>query len=1002
MDPLAERRGLMGTTTFEQMSVEELEAKYVVAKEEMPDIIEWVCSPKYLNRGQTLYPRQATLLKLIFLQDDLFTDFDLGVLEEWSRGFRLPEPGEHAPPQPGEAIRYEPTRSLARGIPPDWETRLKMCKAEGRLWFREIVPIVGRRGGKGHVGALAGSRVLAHYITMWDPQDAYGIDRDKKLQAIVFAGKKEQARDNQWRDLANVITGAPWYAPLINRSLGEVLTVFAPSDRQRMIDMKAAGIDTAMDMATFEIVPKESTLMAGRGPASFMQYYDEMAHVVATGANRSATEVYGCLDPSTKILTADLEWKPISALAVGEQLVAMDERSDGRSGSPRKLQEAIVKAIWPTRKEAYRITFEDGSGVVCSGDHRWLRSESGSNSFKWATINIPAVRNSNSWSRLRVGQTVRHVVDPWEVDDTRDGGYLAGLLDGEGHVMFADRGSCTVGFTQNPGPILDAARDLLTRFGFEYQEVKKGTGSRCHTLNVCGVPACFRLLGQLGVERLRANMRYKWQGRKTAKSGKRIVSIESVGDRDLIDIETTTGTFLAEGFVSHNSATPSLDQFGVDAFIYEGSSPWQMTGQLYENYLEALSCDPVTRLPIRPEMLMVQLESWDLYHDWQRAQQFFMVPEDHKRKVTWKTQLKVVDPGETTKEGTIIDEVLRPDGPETKRKIVKGHRYSEYKAVCFPELKRSQQEYDDQMRRLERSNPDTFRVERRSQWQTVLDAYLDPAQIDEMFGPWLGETLPMKSRGALNIEYYAHGDPSKSGDNFGFAIGHTEGPDTNGLYHVVFDRLHAWQPGDYDEGRIDYLAIEQEIIDYAVRFHFTQLSFDQFSSTQMMQGIRSKLAKAGLPNRITIFEQTATAPLNWKMAETFKTAINLGLVHSPYYELADLELRFLQLNKNRVDHPSAGPVQTKDVADAMFNVVWQLIGAQMSAFLKGDLASVPVVGSVPGGLPVNGPVSSGNDLHDRLRDFGNSFGARPGIDRAVARAERFEQFRRQRERSARR
>jgi hypothetical protein len=42
---------------------------------EVPDIITFITSPEYLNRND-LYPRQATILKCMFLQDELFTEYD--------------------------------------------------------------------------------------------------------------------------------------------------------------------------------------------------------------------------------------------------------------------------------------------------------------------------------------------------------------------------------------------------------------------------------------------------------------------------------------------------------------------------------------------------------------------------------------------------------------------------------------------------------------------------------------------------------------------------------------------------------------------------------------------------------------------------------------------------------------------------------------------------------------------------------------------------------------
>ena len=68
-------------------------------------------------------------------------------------------------------------------------------------------------------------------------------------------------------------------------------------------------------------------------------------------------------------------------------------------------------------------------------------------------------------------------------------------------------------------------------------------------------------------------------------------------------------------------------------------------------------------------------------------------------------------------------------------------------------------------------------------------------------------------------------------------------------------------------------------------------------------------------------------------------------------EIAELELRFLTSPKpGRVDHPTTGPVTTKDVADCMAEVVWYLIGDQMTAYLGKDLAEVGVRGSSLSGI----------------------------------------------------
>lgn len=651
---------------------------------DIPDVMEFVTSEKYLGRPN-LYPRQATLLKIIFLQIELFTDYDYRVIQEWEDSYHhtADENGEgNNGIVPGvlERIRINRTCPCGhdRAVHNQWTVidkenplaGLECSKCEcgryrGRFWFREVVSVIGRRGSKGHVGALAGAYIIWHYLSHSDPQGFYGVDRDKRLTAIVFAGKKEQAKANQWADLNNVILGAHCFAPYISRPQSESLTIMSRADARRKRDREARGVMSTADIASFEIIPKESTKLAGRGQAAFMQFYDEAAHVVKGAAKNTAEDVY-------------------------------------------------------------------------------------------------------------------------------------------------------------------------------------------------------------------------------------------------------------------EASTPALDQFGKDGFIYIPSSPWQRIGLLHDKYQQARRMNP-DGSPSFPEMLMVQLASWDPYIDWEKAHEIEMKPS-HTITESERKEKRVV-------------KVMNEDGEEEER-------------LYFQPLRGAIQEYDDEMRQIERANPETFKVERRSHFAAVMDAYLNPERIAEIWEPWPdpnGEPLRMTDRGKLSTIYRAHGDPSKSGAQFGFAIGHIGGHDERGLPHVVFDILHHWDPADFEDHQIDYDKVGVDLEDYLDRFMPTELTFDQFNSVATIQRLRRHAAKRKYPKRVSIYERPATGPLNWKTYETFKTALGLGLVHAPFYELANLELTFLQDLGGKVDCPTSGPVQTKDVADCMAIVTYELIGEEVASLIGQQLSEVTLRGAGPAG-----------------------------------------------------
>lgn len=605
-----------------------------------PDPITFTVSPDWLDRPN-LYPRQATLLKIVFLRDDLLTDYDHTVIDEWETTFE---------------------RTGNEGICPDVRGRIATLKARGARWFPEVLLVMGRRGGKGHISAIAMAYVIWCYLALGDPQGHYGVDRDKQLACLIFAGKRDQAKANLWGDLANVITGGSCFAPYVNANQAEKVSLFAPHDFVRLAKLAGRGLATDRDQASIVILPKESTTMAGRGPASFIIGFDEMAHVVAAGANRSAEEVW-------------------------------------------------------------------------------------------------------------------------------------------------------------------------------------------------------------------------------------------------------------------TAATPSLDQFKQDSFIIQPSSPYQMTGQFFANYEASLAREETTGELERPDILMLQLPSWDIYQDWDRAPDIPLLPAGFTG-----------DLGE----------------------------YEHAPHPGFVRLKGAIQEYDDKMRILERSNPETFSVERRSHFATVVDAYLRADKVDDMFAPWQERPahcgpplLTMQTKGLLAVTYAGHADPSESNCNFGLAVGHVEIEETEDgpVKHVVFDLLHHWDPADFEDHVIDYDLVCREIYKKVlIPFLPSTFTFDQFNSAQSIQWLARKIREARLPKSVSVYRETATAEHNWIRAEIFKTALNLGRTHAPGYYQAEAELKFLQKppGQRKVIAPTIGPIQTKDVADCAMEVVQKLIGDEITVLIE-QLGSLRLAGGQSGG-----------------------------------------------------
>jgi hypothetical protein len=144
--------------------------------------------------------------------------------------------------------------------------------------------------------------------------------------------------------------------------------------------------------------------------------------------------------------------------------------------------------------------------------------------------------------------------EPWEYDDSRDGGYLAGIFDGEGSL-----GKTVLQFAQNPGPTLDRVKSLLEARGFNFTLLNNSSTSQVLVLKA--MRETLRFMGMVRPPRLMAKARQVWENRCTW--GKRtpiaeVISIEPLDDGEVVAIKTDTATYISDGFFSHNCAIEAV------------------------------------------------------------------------------------------------------------------------------------------------------------------------------------------------------------------------------------------------------------------------------------------------------------------------------------------------------------------------------------------------------------------------------------------------------------
>lgn len=254
---------------------------------------------------------------------------------------------------------------------------------------------------------------------------------------------------------------------------------------------------------------------------------------------------YFCMDPATRVLTAAMTWVAIGDLHEGDQLVGVDEYAETKS--KRRFRLATVTRTLRRVAPRYRITTTDGRELVSSRDHRWLVHRS--NNWQWRTADT-----------IRPGSMLLAPLRTWdEPTDLRGMAWLGGIFDGEGCY---GRSTGMLSFAQREGAVLDYGRAVLDAAGIPYSLHKRPNDVTI--LSLSGVQALMQVLGQARPVRF-LDRPELWVGKAVTSSRLHsarveVATVEEMPDGVVVSISTDTGTFIAEGVVSHNCDSDSVVQ----------------------------------------------------------------------------------------------------------------------------------------------------------------------------------------------------------------------------------------------------------------------------------------------------------------------------------------------------------------------------------------------------------------------------------------------------------
>lgn len=261
-----------------------------------------------------------------------------------------------------------------------------------------------------------------------------------------------------------------------------------------------------------------------------------------------------CVEQSTPVLCADLTWRAAGTIQPGTEIIAFDEEVQPGSRR-RRFRTAVVTANGLRPEPLWRVITAKGE-LLCTGDHPWLaQPQYGSASkrtIRWVTA-----------SEMKPGTLVSRPFEPWEREESYEAGWLSGFLDGEGtmavNVSKAGRSVFRLSGYQSPSPTADRMVEaMMARAAAKVFTVKRSGQSKWNDMVMCRVDRLgeiMRLLGTVRPERLIEMGGRFWEGYETSTSDSwvEVLSAEPAGEGTVATLATSTGTYIADGYLHHNT-----------------------------------------------------------------------------------------------------------------------------------------------------------------------------------------------------------------------------------------------------------------------------------------------------------------------------------------------------------------------------------------------------------------------------------------------------------------
>lgn len=260
-----------------------------------------------------------------------------------------------------------------------------------------------------------------------------------------------------------------------------------------------------------------------------------------------------CVSPDTRILTENLRWVRAAELKQGDRVIGFSEEL---GAAKTRFEPSVVVSTTRVQEPGYKIHMKNGDVLDASHNHMWVASRPGDKHVKWFRTEQFLKRNNTLANNH---YTLRRLVKPWEEDRSWEAGWLAGFLDGEGSlsgyhlsVSQTDEGGNEV----VTNLMYDALQARVAGRIHEIHRPQTGTHKEAWVLRITNLPDILSLLGRVRPARLLNKIPAFLAGKSPFAALKGITQevshLEYQGVKEYISVETTSKTFIAEGYLSHN------------------------------------------------------------------------------------------------------------------------------------------------------------------------------------------------------------------------------------------------------------------------------------------------------------------------------------------------------------------------------------------------------------------------------------------------------------------